>query len=137
MQRTSRDAGTTTSATLAFSSNNTVGNRIGVCVLVGVEHEMFTITDSNGNTYHKAILFNETGSGTQTIGIFYAENIKGGANMIRVADSISSTLRFAILEYSGVAASGSLDVTATGQGNSASPKSGNAGTPPTGICCSG
>ena len=128
VQHTSRDAGTTTSATLAFSSNNTVGNWIGVCVRAGVEYETFTITDSNGNTYHKAIQFNETGSGTHTIGIFYAENIKGGANTIRVADSISSTLRFAILEYSGVAASGSLDVTATGQGSSASPKSGNAGT---------
>src|SRR5258708_12402614 len=53
VQRTSRDAGTTTSAQLAFTSNNTVGNWIAVCVRAGNSTtQVFTASDSNGNTYH-------------------------------------------------------------------------------------
>ena len=127
IQHTSEDAGTATSATLAFPSGNTAGNWIGVCIRAGAVNETFTVTDSNGNTYHKAIQFNETGNGN-TLGIFYAENIKGGANTIQVSGTVAATLRLAILEYSGVVTSGSLDVIATAQGNSASPYSGNAVT---------
>ncbi len=115
------------SATLAFNSNNSAGNWIGVAIRAGALNEVFTVTDSNGNPYHKAIQFNETGNGN-TLGIFYAENVAAGANTITVSDTTSATLRFAILEYSGVAASNSLDVTATAQGDSASPNSGNATT---------
>src|SRR5208283_3968745 len=56
------------------------------------------------------------------------ENIAGGANTIQVTQTISGTLRFAILEYSGVVTSCSLDVAAAAQGNSSSPNSGNAVT---------
>ena len=127
IQHTSEDAGTATSGTLAFPSGNTAGNWIGVCIRAGAVNETFTVTDSNGNTYHKAIQFNETGNGN-TLGIFYAENIKGGANTIQVSGTVAATLRLAILEYSGIVTSGSLDVIATAQGNSASPYSGNAVT---------
>src|SRR5208283_3276982 len=127
VQHTSQDAGTASSATLAFNSNNTAGNWIGVCIRSGAANETFTVTDSKGNTYHKAIQFNQTGDG-DTAGIFYAENIAGGANTIQVTQTISGTLRFAILEYSGVVTSGSLDVAAAAQGNSSSPNSGNAVT---------
>src|SRR5208283_2279228 len=127
VQHTSWDAGTASSATLAFNSNNTAGNWIGVCIRSGAANETFTVTDSKGNTYHKAIQFNQTGDG-DTAGIFYAENIAGGANTIQVTQTISGTLRFAILEYSGVVTSGSLDVAAAAQGNSSSPNSGNAVT---------
>src|ERR1700731_4654016 len=44
---------------------------------------------------------------------------------LRSASSTPRTLRFAILEYSGVALTNSLDATATAQGTSASPNSGN------------
>ena len=50
VQRANKDAGTTTSATLAFNSNNTVGNWIGVCVRAGHSGQIFTVTDSRGNT---------------------------------------------------------------------------------------
>ena len=46
-----------------------------------------------------------------------------------MADSISGgTLRFAILEYAGIALANSLDVTAAAQGNSSLPNSGIATT---------
>jgi galactose oxidase-like protein/IPT/TIG domain-containing protein/PKD domain-containing protein len=116
-----------TSATLAFNLNNTAGNWIGVCIRAGAVNETFTVMDSNGNTYRKAIQFSETGNGNK-LGIFYAENIRGGANTVTVSDTTSATLRFTVLEYSGIAASGSLDGTAVAQGNSASANSGNATT---------
>jgi hypothetical protein len=127
VQDTNKDAGTTTSAKLAFNSNNTAGNWIGVCVRAGEAGETFTVSDSTGNTYHQAIQINQTGDG-DTLAIFYAEDIKGGANTIEVSDTTSGTLRFAILEYSGVATSGSLNVAAAAQGSSASPNSGSATT---------
>jgi hypothetical protein len=123
VQHANQDAGvTTTSRPLAFPSNNTSGNWIGVCIRAGAAGETFTVTDSNGNNYHNAIQFNQTADGT-TNAIFYAENIRGGSNTVSVSDSASGTLRFAILEFSGVAASGSLDVEGSAQGNNASPGS--------------
>jgi YD repeat-containing protein len=110
VQHTNKDAGTTTSSTLAFVSNNTAGNWIGVCVRAGASGEAFTISDSKGNTYHQAFSINDTVGGN-TLAIYYAENIGSGANTVTVADSISGTLRFAILEYSGVATSSSLERT--------------------------
>jgi hypothetical protein len=130
VQHASKDAGTATSATLAFNSNNIAGNWIGVCVRAGHSGQMFTVTDSRGNAYHKAVQFNvtvDTPNG-HTLGIFYAENIAGGANAITVSDTTSGTIRFAIVEYSGVAATNSPDVIAMAQGNGVSPNSGNATT---------
>src|SRR5213080_1669080 len=124
VQHRSLDAGTTTSSSLAFNSNNTAGNWIGVVIRAGKTGQVFTVTDSRGNTYRRATQFNETIDST-TLGIFYAENIAGGANTITVSDTITGTMRYAILEYSGVAMANSLDGAAVaGQGTDASPKSG-------------
>ncbi len=130
VQRANKDAGTATSAALAFKSDNTAGNWIGVCVRAGHSGQIFTVTDSQGNTYHRAAQYDvtvDTPNG-HTLGIFYAENIAGGANAITVSDTISGTMRVSIVEYSGVAATNSLDVFAMAQGNGVSPNSGNATT---------
>jgi len=124
VQHRNLDVANTKSSSLAFNSNNTAGNWIGVVIRAGKSGQVFAVTDSRGNTYRKAIQFNETIDST-TLGIFYAENIAGGANTITVSDTISGTLRFAILEYSGVAMANSLDgAAAAAQGTSASPNSG-------------
>ena len=127
VQHTSVDAGTTSTASLAFPGNNTLGNWIGVCIRAGQPNETITVKDFNGNTYHQATQINQTGDG-DTLAIFYAENIKGGANTVTVSDSITDSLRFAILEYSGVATSGSIDVATANQGSNASPNSGSVTT---------
>jgi len=127
VQHTSKDAGTTSASSLAFTSNNTAGNWIGVCIRAGKPSQVFTVTDSRGNTYRQAIQFNEFSDGT-TLGIFYAENIVGGANAVSVSDTILGTMRFAILEYSGIALTNSLDASSGNLGTSASPDSGNATT---------
>jgi Abnormal spindle-like microcephaly-assoc'd, ASPM-SPD-2-Hydin/IPT/TIG domain/Cep192 domain 4 len=127
VQHASLDAGTTSATTLAFKANNARGNWIAVCVRAGAINEAITVTDSSKNTYKEALQSNQTSDGF-TYAIFYAENILGGANTIRIGDSVSATLRVAILEYSGVATSKSLDAAATAQGSGASPGSGNAKT---------
>jgi hypothetical protein len=135
VQQRSVDAGTTNSFTLAFGSSNTPGNWIAVAIRAGHSGQIFNVSDSRGNTYHQAVQSNitvDTPNG-DTLGIFYAENIAGGANAVAVSDSIaSSTLRFAILEYSGLATSNSLDVVAVAQGTGTVPDSGNATTTATG-----
>lgn len=131
IQHAGKDAGSTTSSTLAFPANNTAGNWIAVAIRAGRSGQVFTVTDTRGNTYRKAVQFNVTADAPNgdTLGILYAENIAGGANTVTVADSINgSTLRFAILEYSGVAPANSLDVTAAAQGTSAAPNSGTVAT---------
>ena len=130
VQHAGKDAGAVNSTTLAFNSINTPGNWIGVCVRGGRSGELFTVTDSRGNAYHKALQLDVTldAPNGHTLGIFYAENIAGGANTIAVSESISGTMRLAIVEYSGVATANSLDVIAMAQGTSASPSTGNATT---------
>jgi len=124
-QTASLDAGTTTTASLAFTSSNTAGNWIGVVIRAGLSSsQVFAVTDSNGNTYRQAVQLGLTAN-SMTIAIYYAENIKGGANTVTVSDTVSGPLRIAILEYSGIAMSSSLDGTAMGQGVSATPSSGN------------
>jgi hypothetical protein len=130
-QQKSIDAGTTNSSTLAFSSSTTPGNWIAVAIRAGHSGQVFNVSDSRGNTYRQAVQSNitvDTPNG-DTLGIFYAENIAGGTNAVTVSDSIgSSTLRFAILEYSGLATSNSLDAVATAQGTGTVADSGNATT---------
>ncbi len=130
VQHTSIDIASAASGSLSFPSNNAAGNWIGVCVRAGRSNEAFTVTDSRGNTYRQAVQFNDTldAPNGNTIAIFYAENIASGVNTITVSDTISATLRFAILEYTGVATANSLDVTAAAQDNSTSPNSGSAAT---------
>ena len=128
VQHNSVDAGTTTTASLAFKSSNTAGNWIAVAVRGGYSSaQVFTVTDTNGNTYKQGAQVGFTGSAV-TLAIYYAENIKGGANTITVTESVSSPFRIAILEYSGVATSNSLDVTAVATSTSSSPNSGNLST---------
>jgi len=128
VQHVGKDAGTTTTSTLAFTSPNTAGNFIAVVIRGGLSNsQVFTITDSNGNTYKQAAQIGSSGSAV-TNAIYYAENIKGGANTITASMTVSGPLRFAILEYSGVATSNSLDVAVVATATSTAPNSGNATT---------
>jgi hypothetical protein len=130
VQHASKDAGTTTSSSLGFPSNNRAGNWIAVVIRAGKAGQVFTVSDTLHNTYRAAAQLNvtvDTPNG-DTLGVFYAENIAGGANTITVSDTISSTLRFSIFEYSGVVTSSSLDATVANQGTTNSPNSGNVTT---------
>ena len=125
VQHTSIDAGAATTGSLAFKTNNTTGNWIAVCIRAGSSSaQVFTVGDSSGNSYRQALQLGLAGNGV-TFAIYYAENIKGGANTVTVSDTVSGPLRFAILEYSGVATSNSLELTTTLQGSGTAPNSGS------------
>jgi hypothetical protein len=116
------------SESVGFASPNTAGNWIGVAIFGGQSStHTFTVTDTNGNTYQRALTMGQTADNI-TLGMYYAENIKGGANQIKVVPDTSGYIRIVIVEYSGVATSNSLDVTAAAQGNSVSPNSGTVTT---------
>ena len=88
VQHVGKDAGTTTTSTLAFASANTAGNFIAVVIRGGLSSsQVFTITDSNGNTYKQAAQIGSSGSAV-TSAIYYAENIKGGANTMTASMTV-------------------------------------------------
>jgi hypothetical protein len=116
------------SATVAFKSSNTAGNWIGVVIYGGqTSSGTFTITDSNGNVYHPALTTGNQAFNT-TLAIYYAENIKAGANTVKIVPGVGGYLRIAIVEYSGIATVNSLDVTVGASGGSTLPSSGTATT---------
>jgi hypothetical protein len=124
VQHAGKDAGTTNSSALAFPANNTAGNWIAVVIRAGKSGQVFTLSDSHSNVYKQAFVLNMTVD-LDTIAIYYAENIAGGANTVTVSDTVANgTLRFAILEYSGVALSNSLDAAISSEGNGSTPSSG-------------
>ena len=127
VQSVSLDASNSNWATLAFGSSNAAGNFIAVVIQGGQPGEGFAVTDSQGNTYQQAIQTNEDAAG-ETIAVYYAMNIAGGANTVTVFQTILGSFRFAILEYSGVAKTNALDVAAAAQGASAFPNSGSVTT---------
>jgi hypothetical protein len=124
VQHVERDAGSTSTASLAFPSANASGNFIAVAVRGGIASQTFAVTDTRGNTYRQAVLFNNNTD--STLGIYYAESVGSGANTVtvRLTSATASTLRFSLLEYRGVAASNSLDGVRSASGASTSPSSG-------------
>jgi hypothetical protein len=127
VQHASRDAGATKSSSLPFPAKNVAGNWIGVAVRASGVGQVFTVTDTLGNIYRPAVQLTHTAD-TVSIAIFYAENVRGGTNTVSVSDTILGTLRFAIVEYAGVAPANSLDVIKTAQGRSTSASSGSVTT---------
>jgi len=131
VQHANKDGGTTTPSSMAFPANNASGNWIAVALRAGRSSQVFTVSDSRGNTYRQAAQLNVTVDTPlgDTLAIFYAENIAAGANTVTVSGTLTdATLRFAILEYSGVALANSLDGTAATQGTNAAPMSGTTTT---------
>jgi len=110
-------------ASLALATANSAGNFLAVVIRVGTPvGQTFTVTDTRGNTYRQAVRINNNSD--NTLAVYYAENIAAGTNTVTVSNSASATLRFVVLEYSGIASSNSLDGTASASGVSASPGSG-------------
>src|SRR5712671_6567918 len=68
---------------------STAANLIAVCIRGGLSSsQVFTVVDSNGNTYRQASQIGFTTSAV-TLAIYYAENIKSGANTVTVSDTVS------------------------------------------------
>ena len=109
------DAASTTIAQ-AFTSLNTAGNTIIVAVSWGDNPAAsLSASDTLGNTY--SVATNDFDAGNrQGLAILYAPNIRGGANTVTV--NLGLTLgyrRIIVSEYSGIATTAPLDVTAKNQ----------------------
>jgi hypothetical protein len=120
------------SASLAFPAANTAGNFVAVAVRAYYTNQTISVSDSRGNVYRQALKFNNVEPGgndrDDTVALFYAENIAGGANTVAVSISRAASLRFAILEYAGLATNNALDVARSATARSRWPNSGSATT---------
>src|SRR5262249_45146051 len=74
VQRATLDAGTATSAALAFPGTTGAGNFVAVVIRAGRRGQALTVGDSRGNAYQRAVLFDVTSDlpDGDTLGIFYA-----------------------------------------------------------------
>src|SRR5262249_39709272 len=127
VQRVGKETGNVSSTTLAFGSNNSAGNLIAVVIRSGRSGETITVKDSRSNSYRLAGSLNVTLDTPQgdPLAVYYAESISAGANTVTITQSQPASLRFEILEYSGLASSSSLDAVVSQQGASNSATSGS------------
>lgn len=93
-------------ATLAFSSNNTAGNML--LVFVGNAAAGSTISDSQGNSYTQLFSNSSASYNSQRQVGWYALNCKVGANTV-IIGTPGTNQSIIIAEYSGVATSSALD----------------------------
>jgi hypothetical protein len=106
----------TASATLtqAFTTNNVAGNTIIVAASwdTGGASQTEAVTDTQGNTYVQATKDNDA-TNQQSLATWYASNIRAGPNTVTVNIGSSHTFRRLIVaEYTGLAYTNALDVTA-------------------------
>jgi hypothetical protein len=88
-----------------------------------------SISDSLGNTWNSVPVQNNAATATD-VRIFYAQNVKGGANTVTVKQPWAVTVGFYLIEYSGIATTNALDATSgkIAPGSSHSIDSGNVTT---------
>ncbi len=101
-----------------FASNVTAGNLIIVSVgmNIGTAGTVVSVTDTQSNTYTLiGGTFNSTNCRTD---MYYAKNITGGTNIVKVVGSTTSAnhMNFFAHEYSGADTTAPLDKSATGTG---------------------
>ena len=113
-----------TTASLAFSKANTARNLIVVYV-VWDNPGTVKVTDTKGNTY-KAATSRKTFGNNWSAQVFYASNIPGGSNTVKVTfgTAITSFGLVYLHEYSGLATASPVDVSKSAGGTSASMSSG-------------
>jgi hypothetical protein len=107
------DTGTTTLVQV-FTNNVASGNLIvAAASWDSTSTTTMSCTDSRGNTYSNVNVWNDT-TNTQTLGICYAIGGSSGADTVTVTLGAGASFRrMVISEYSGVAATSPVDVSAS------------------------
>ena len=97
----------------SFPGNTASGDLIVVAVSWDTSaNAQPTVSDSQGNTYALATTSNNTAT-DQGLAVYYAANIAGGADTVTVTLNPSAGYRrLAVQEYSGIATTNPVDVTA-------------------------
>lgn len=123
------DSGSGTTRTAVFDSNNTAGNVIILYAHTHNARDVQSISDTLGNTYVEKVAKTCHPTRNRCGSLWIAENIAAGANTVTLTWSANETAGVLIVtEYSGLATSNSFDVTASADGNSTAPDSGNSPT---------
>ena len=112
----------------AYPSAQTAGNlNIVVVGWNDTASAVSSVTDSNGNTYTRAI--GPTAGTALTQSIYYAKNIAAGSNTVTVTfNKAAAYPDVRVLEYSGADKANPLDVTAAAVGTGLAANSGSAST---------
>jgi len=119
---------TNTSVVTAYLHPQTAGNLNIVAVgWADTTSSISSVVDSKGNIYTRAV-GPTTNTGVQQ-SIYYAKNIAGGANKVKVTfNQAAAYPDVRILEYSGLDPTSPLDVTAAAAGSGTNASSGSATT---------
>lgn len=130
VQKKTGTASAVTSITLAFDSSVTAGNHIFDLVSwfdTGTPNiAVGGITDTQGNTHTVAIQNDTTEA---SVAIAYAESAASGATSVTIDPANTNLyLAAAIVEWSGLESSGSLDKTVATNGTSTTPSAGPTAT---------
>jgi hypothetical protein len=102
--------GTASTMSRPASLTETTGNLL-VAAVYWNGSDVASISDTLGNTWKSLPVQNNATTATD-VRIWYAENIKGGTNVVTVTQPWTVNLGFYLIEYSGVATANALDVAA-------------------------
>lgn len=129
VQATANAASTSaTSFSVSFPSNTVSGDLILVGFDLDTGVTPSSVTDSQGNVFTQ-VGSQLTSPASIASQVYYAKNIKGGADTVTVNLSLTSSLiEVYLAEYSGVDQVNPIDVQAGATGTSAAASSGNATT---------
>ena len=118
-----------TALVLTLPQGTTTGNHLIVAVsdyyASAQNNAAFSVQDAYGNAWRTAIDYQPGGR----LIVFYAENVRGGGNhQITVTSTVKTYSIGTVVEYAGVAASNSLDITVSNRARAASYTSSNGTT---------
>jgi hypothetical protein len=118
----------TASLSLSFLSNTVAGDLIMVAFDYATSAVPSSVTDSQGNTFTQVGSQLTSPGGTRSA-VYYAKNIKGGADTVTVNLSASSSwLELYLTEYTGANQTNPIDTQVGASGNAGAVSSGNATT---------
>src|ERR1700678_1772902 len=121
-------SGSPSTLSLAFSANTNAGDLILVAFDYSTAATPSSVTDSQGNVF-TAVGNHLTSPGGVRSRVYYAKNIKGGADTVTVKlTSSSSWLELYLAEYSGFDLTNPIDVQASRSGGGGTVSSGDATT---------
>ena len=124
----SASSGTPSSLSLSFPANTLAGDLLLVAFDYDTNVTPSSVTDSQGNVFTP--VGNQLSSpGGALSQVYYAKNIKGGADTVTVTLSANSSyIELYLTEYSGIDATNPIDAQAGASGSAGAVSSGNATT---------
>lgn len=129
VQSKSAEAGTVASATLTFTSSNTPGSLLIAVARIGNFNESPVISDPTNGTWPTADVFINDSVNSRSNYIFsFPNNAASSALTVTITINNAQTIRWAIYEFTGLAATTPLDKTASAQDTSTTPDSGATAT---------